>query len=98
MQWVMYGDGGCNIYRNGKTEDFKIILDQTASPKRMTMKFGKQTIRAIYQLEGDRLLTIPLESMSEEWPTKFEVGPHDLLLVDKRTMTELPDSNEDSLR
>jgi uncharacterized protein (TIGR03067 family) len=83
-QWVMYGNGGCNIYKNETTEDFKIILDQTANPKRITMVFGKQVSRAIYHLDGDRMLTIPLNSAEDEWPTEFVVGPHQLLLVDKR--------------
>ena len=89
MQYVLYGEGGCNIFPNGKTHDFKVILDQTTSPKRMTMKFGEQVTRAVYQLDGDSMkVIIRCDDKNEEWPTEFVAGPQDILFVDKRVTAD----------
>jgi uncharacterized protein (TIGR03067 family) len=69
---------------NGQEFEQTVRLDETKTPKRMTVTDSKGPPgRSVYRLEGDRLTVIVLGS-DQGWPTEFKPGPLDLVLIYRR--------------
>ena len=89
MEYVMKGSVGSSILKDGRTQEFQIILDPNTNPKRMTLTVDGQTTRSVYKIEDGQMTTIVFNGTDQSWPTEFKPRHLDVVFHDKRVEAKL---------